>query len=120
MKLIIACAVIFASIFPAFANSVIALRAFDSGIVLSFVASVTSDRTSVSIIATASGGTDAVKTIAIQGNAVTISTCQGFSCIYSWPRANMRDGSNNISILITTVSGAQYITTGTIGRPAAP
>lgn len=100
------------------AGSVAALRSFDDGVTLMFVASTRSDYDGVTIInlAVAKPGTT-VKSVQVQGNKVSLVTCQKDTCPYRWPRTSMRSGSNDISILATLSNGQQYITTGTIGQP---
>lgn len=103
------------------ADSVLALRSWYNQTVpirtLSIVATITEARDGINIVAFASDNNSPVKSVAIQGNKATLATNNSQVCNFFWAATSMRAGSNDISILMTNTTGAQYITTATIGRP---
>jgi hypothetical protein len=102
----------------AYAGSVIALRTYDDGTTIMFVASTSADYDGVTItnIVVPRAGTT-VKSVQVQGNHLALATCSRDTCPYRWPRSAMRSGSNDVSLLVVLNNGAGYITTGTIGQP---
>jgi hypothetical protein len=120
MKIPLAFVALLLSISSALAGSVIALRSYDDGTVLSFIGSAGPDFDGVKVNALGvAKAPKVIRSTQIQGNQVALKTCLDPACLFNWPRASMRAGSNDISLLVTMTDGSAYITTGTFGRPVA-